>query len=487
MVLIGSLVRPAFWQMRLDWTTLKIAAAHRGRLSRRRRSSADRHGANWSRSRISLRRRARGRAGNPGAAQARSARLQAVARDQRRHRARARLSASRRPLRHRAGGRGRRTAHARGRSAEGTDGMLARVAELRATAASARRGTGVLVKAPKPAQDRRFDLPSIGPKTVEGVGTRGPCRHRRRRRRNDRRRAGRAWSRRPTAPAFSWSACAGSARMTTPRRPPHVFLVAGEESGDRLGAALIAALNDGDARHVRVSGVGGAHMAAAGVVSPFPLGDLAIIGFAAIPARLPLILRRIREAADAVIAAKPDVLVIIDSPDFTHRVAQRVRARAPQIPIVDYVCPSVWAWRPGRARAMRAYVDQVLALLPFEPAAMRRLGGPPTDYVGHPLAEQVGASAPRRRRGEAAARRPAASCWCMPGSRRGEIRRMAARVRRGGGAGRGTGRAARGRGAGGAAARGSGRGGGRGLAGRRRALSPIRPRRTRPSAARARR
>ncbi len=111
--------------------------------------------------------------------------------------------------------------------------------------------------------------------------------------------------------------------------------------------------------------------------SLFPLGDLAIVGFAAIPASLPKILRRIRQTADAVIAAKPDVLVIIDSPEFTHRVARRVRARAPAIPIVDYVCPSVWAWRPGRARAMRAYVDHVLALLPFEPAAMRRLDGPP--------------------------------------------------------------------------------------------------------------
>ena len=157
---------------------------------------------------------------------------------------------------------------------------------------------------------------------------------------------------------------------------PHVFLVAGEDSGDRLGAALIAAIR----RRIPgapFSGVGGAQMAAQGVASLFPLGDLAIIGFAAIPAALPKIVTRIRQTADAVIAARPDVLVIIDSPDFTHRVARRVRARAPEIPIVDYVCPSVWAWRPGRARAMRAYVDHVLALLPFEPEAMRELGGPP--------------------------------------------------------------------------------------------------------------
>ena len=113
----------------------------------------------------------------------------------------------------------------------------------------------------------------------------------------------------------------------------HVFLVAGEESGDRLGAALIAALRRADPR-LRLSGVGGTHMAEAGVPSLFPLGDLAIIGFVAIMASLPKILRRIRETADAIVAANPNVLVIIDSPEFTHRVARRVRERAPHIAII---------------------------------------------------------------------------------------------------------------------------------------------------------
>src|SRR5262249_5557855 len=170
---------------------------------------------------------------------------------------------------------------------------------------------------------------------------------------------------------------------------PHIFLVAGEESGDRLGAALVDAIRQRTNGCVRFSAVGGAHLAAAGVPSLFPLGDLAIIGFSAIPASLPKILQRIRETADAVVSARPNALIIIDSPDFTHRVAQRVRARAPDMPIVDYGCPSVWAWRPGRARGMRAYVDQVLALLPFEPKAMEELGGPPCTYVGHPLTERL--------------------------------------------------------------------------------------------------
>ena len=205
----------------------------------------------------------------------------------------------------------------------------------------------------------------------------------------------------------------------------HVFLVAGEESGDRLGAALIGALRQRTQGHVRFSAVGGVQMAALGVPSLFPLGDLAIIGFGAIIARLPAILRRIRETADAVIAAKPDVLVIIDSPEFTHRVARRVRARAAHIPIVDYVCPSVWAWRPGRAKAMRGYIDRVLALLPFEPAELQRLGGPPGIYVGHPLIEQIGDLRPNA---EEARRRQAEPplVLVLPGSRSAEIRRLAA-------------------------------------------------------------
>jgi lipid-A-disaccharide synthase len=214
-----------------------------------------------------------------------------------------------------------------------------------------------------------------------------------------------------------------AANNAGPAQSPHVFLVAGEESGDRLGAALIAALRRAEP-NVRLSGVGGEHMAAAGVPSLFPLGDLAIIGFAAIAMSLPKILKRIAQAADAVVAAKPDVLVIIDSPEFTHRVARRVRARAPQIRIVDYVCPSVWAWRSGRARAMRSYVDRVLALLPFEPEAMQRLGGPPTDFVGHPLGERVSELRPNADEARRRLSDPPL-LLVLPGSRSGEIRRMA--------------------------------------------------------------
>ncbi|MBI4273817.1 MAG: lipid-A-disaccharide synthase [Rhizobiales bacterium] len=202
-----------------------------------------------------------------------------------------------------------------------------------------------------------------------------------------------------------------------------VFIAAGEESGDRLGAALIRAIRELCGPRIHFAGVGGHAMAAEGIHSPFPIEDLAIVGFTAIPRKLRTILRRIRETADAVIAAQTDVLVIIDSPDFTHRVARRVRKISRSIPIVDYVSPSVWAWRPGRARAMRAYVDHVLALLPFEPAAHEKLGGPSCTFVGHPLASEIATLRPNEKE---ASRRLADPpiVLMLPGSRRGEIRRL---------------------------------------------------------------
>ena len=200
-----------------------------------------------------------------------------------------------------------------------------------------------------------------------------------------------------------------------------IFLVAAETSGDRLGAALIEALRARLAGKVRFAGVGGADMAAAGMESLVPIEELSIMGFAALPRGIPKILRWIREVGDAVLHDRPDVLVIIDSPDFTHRVARRVRARDPSIPIVDYVSPTVWAWRPGRARAMRRYVDHLLALLPFEPDVHRQLGGPPCTYVGHPLLQQVATLRPNAEERERREGDPPV-LLVLPGSRRGEIR-----------------------------------------------------------------
>ena len=200
-----------------------------------------------------------------------------------------------------------------------------------------------------------------------------------------------------------------------------IFLIATEESGDRLGAGLMKVLRQrlGDA--VLFEGVGGLAMASEGLTSLFPIEELSIVGFAAVVRRLPRIMRLIRQTVDAVMQTSPDALVIIDSPDFTHRVARRVRSRDQSIPIIDYVSPTVWAWRPGRARAMVSYIDHVMALLPFEPEAYRRLRGPPCTYIGHPLIDQLASLRPNA---EERARREAENplLLVLPGSRRSEVR-----------------------------------------------------------------
>lgn len=209
-------------------------------------------------------------------------------------------------------------------------------------------------------------------------------------------------------------------------RPLKIFIVAGEHSGDALGAKLIDALR---ARlpSITFSGVGGYDMEQRGFRSLFPVEDVAVMGALNILKALPRLRRRVHQTVDAAIAFAPDLVVIVDSPEFTHPIAKRIRRRAPQIPIVDYVSPSVWAWRSGRAAKMRAYVDEVLALLPFEPDAHERLGGPHCTYVGHPLIEKLdvirGADADglRTRLGVPADRQV---LLVLPGSRRSEMERL---------------------------------------------------------------
>ncbi len=172
-------------------------------------------------------------------------------------------------------------------------------------------------------------------------------------------------------------------------RVRRIFIVAGEHSGDQLGAKLMAALKRKSEIPIVFSGVGGEAMEAEGLRSIFPLSDVAVMGPLAILARLPRLVRRVYQAVDAGLKSEPDGVIIIDSPEFTHPIAKRIHKRQPKIPIIDYVSPSVWAWRPGRARKMRPFVDHLMAILPFEPEAHQRLGGPPCTYVGHPLIERL--------------------------------------------------------------------------------------------------
>ncbi|MFA7432249.1 MAG: lipid-A-disaccharide synthase [Gemmobacter sp.] len=204
-----------------------------------------------------------------------------------------------------------------------------------------------------------------------------------------------------------------------------LFLIAGEPSGDRLGAALMAGLRE-LAPGVEFDGVGGPLMQAGGLVSRFPMDELSVMGLAEVLPRYFHLKRRIRETARAVLDSGARALVTIDSPDFCLRVARLVKAARPGLPVIHYVAPSVWAWRPGRAAKMAQAVDHVLALLPFEPPYMRA-AGMSCDFTGHPAAAEPPATpqeaaAFRARHGIAAG---APLVLVLPGSRRGEVARLA--------------------------------------------------------------
>ena len=171
--------------------------------------------------------------------------------------------------------------------------------------------------------------------------------------------------------------------------PADIYIVTGEHSGDALGAKLMSALGARATRPLRFAGLGGEAMAREGLNSLYPLDEVTVMGPVAILKAYPRLRRRALEVVADAVARKPDLVVIIDAPEFTHPIAKRIRRAHPDVPIVDYVSPSVWAWRPGRARKMKPYVDHLMALLPFEPAAHERLGGPPCSYVGHPLVERM--------------------------------------------------------------------------------------------------
>ncbi|WP_105416344.1 lipid-A-disaccharide synthase [Neorhizobium sp. T25_27] len=203
-----------------------------------------------------------------------------------------------------------------------------------------------------------------------------------------------------------------------------VGVIAGEVSGDLLGGDLLAALKAAHDGPVELVGVGGEALEAQGLTSLFDFSELSIMGLTQVIARLPKLIKRISQTAAAMIAARPDVLIIIDSPDFTHRVAKKVRAALPDLPVVNYVCPSVWAWKEYRAKAMLPYVDHVLAVLPFEPEAMKRLGGPETTFVGHRLTADPSLLKVRGIRAGRPVKEPGEekTIMLLPGSRSAEIK-----------------------------------------------------------------
>lgn len=195
-----------------------------------------------------------------------------------------------------------------------------------------------------------------------------------------------------------------------------VFIIAGEASGDKLGAALMAGLKG--LTDAQFDGVGGPLMQAEGLASRFPMDELSVMGLAEILPKYRALKARVHQMAAAVLDTKPDVLITIDSPDFCLRVAKLVKAQG-GIRTVHYVAPTVWAWRPKRAVKMAGHINQVLALFPFEPPLMQT-AGMRCDFVGHPVVTDLIATDKEK------------EAWAgayplvlmLPGSRRGEVNRL---------------------------------------------------------------
>ncbi len=202
-----------------------------------------------------------------------------------------------------------------------------------------------------------------------------------------------------------------------------VYCVLGEASGDNLAADLAPALINHGAqlgKDVRIVGLAGPKLQSQGVQSLFDINNIAVMGISAVVGRLPTIIKRVRQTVRDILEKRPDCILLIDSPEFCQAVAKRVRKKWPDVPVIKYICPSVWAWRPGRAKKMTSYIDHVLAILPFEPKVLKDLGGPDATYIGHPLARQIAALPTSETKPEAAP----PILLVLPGSRMGEVSRL---------------------------------------------------------------
>lgn len=205
--------------------------------------------------------------------------------------------------------------------------------------------------------------------------------------------------------------------------PREFYIIAGEPSGDNLGADLMAALQAQGPTEFH--GVGGMNMQVSGLSSLFEMSELTVMGLSEVLPKLPNLIRRIRQTAEDVIARRPDALITVDSPDFTLRVAAKVKKALPDLKVIHYVAPSVWAWRPGRAAKMARHVDHVLALLPFEPPYMHA-AGMTCDFVGHPIAawDRPAADEIAQYREALGIAPDQKALMVALGSRRGEVRRL---------------------------------------------------------------
>ncbi|WP_255448349.1 lipid-A-disaccharide synthase [Telmatospirillum sp. J64-1] len=204
--------------------------------------------------------------------------------------------------------------------------------------------------------------------------------------------------------------------------PPLIYVIAGEPSGDLLGGRMMAALSHLTDGQLRFAGIGGEQMRAQGLDSLFPMSELSIMGLVEVLPRALKLLRRIDQTVEAIIQARPAAVVTIDSPGFTWRVARKLRQRKVDFPLIHYVAPQVWAWKPERAVETAHLFDRLMVLLPFEPPFFEK-EGLATDYVGHPAIESVKGDGPafRARHG---IKEDATLLGVLPGSRQGEVTRL---------------------------------------------------------------
>ena len=200
-----------------------------------------------------------------------------------------------------------------------------------------------------------------------------------------------------------------------------IFIIAGEDSGDKLGAAVIDGLRDVLNAPPNFVGIGGIGMTSRGLQSIFPMSELSVMGFTQIASQYNKLRKRLNQTVSAILDEQPDILLTIDAPEFCFRVAKKIKFLNKKIPIVHYVAPSVWAWRPNRAKIISNYIDHVLALFPFEPPYFHSVGLS-CDFVGHPIVSEVTARKDNINRFKnkfSLGDQP--QILCLPGSRKSEI------------------------------------------------------------------
>lgn len=200
-----------------------------------------------------------------------------------------------------------------------------------------------------------------------------------------------------------------------------IFIIAGEDSGDKLGSAIIDSLRDALSTLPTFVGIGGTGMTSRGLSSIFPMSELSIMGFTQIASQYNNLRKRLNQTVSAILDEQPDILLTIDAPEFCFRVAKKIKFFSKKIPIIHYVAPSVWAWRPNRAKIISNYIDHVLALFPFEPPYFHSIGLS-CDFVGHPIVSEVTANRDdtiRFKNEFSLGDEP--QILCLPGSRKSEI------------------------------------------------------------------